>query len=578
MDQDRTQKSLMGRDMAGMEKRNGKNWIKRGGAVLLGIVLAILLEGVIGIYRINRGYGQNSSYFPLTVANVNDYVVGGEDNSLWLKTGEIPCMFFYPKRELGHIRLRFKEPLTQEMDVQCSYGQNNFFHVLQQKNNYLVEGTTEAAFTVPYGKWDSFCLSIKGDFFLEAIEGAEAVPLAFISGSQVMEQVNGVRLFLFLFFFISGGLLLAIKGEKAQEKKAAGAVERPRVVFLDGIRVLATFMVIVVHVWGVLEKMSVLQEKKEVYLLFLIGQFVSISCNPLFFMISGALLLPWREESFSVFVRKRLIKVVLPLLVYGCVYIFLLSASQASLQEWTAVYMWSMIRGSVRMAPHLWMVFELIAMYVLVLPLRGLLKNASEQTEKLLAVFILVLMTVYSASHYWRMELAFSTFLNGWTGVFLFGYLMNRSWMRRYDRLWMIGGILGLAAGVSISMYMGNSSRYVFGTSIFVLLIACGIYAAVLHLEVYLQKIKKALLFVSKYSYSVLLIHWFVLYHILFIQGMSPLMPKVAFVLLTLFLCSLLSFLFAFVADHMVVAVLEQGIHQAAKFFCRCLPGRKRKS
>ena len=77
-----------------------------------------------------------------------------------------------------------------------------------------------------------------------------------------------------------------------------------------------------------------------------------------------------------------------------------------------------MLRGNVRMAPHLWMVFELIAMYVLVLPLRSLLKNASEQTEKLLTLFILVLMGVYSVSHYWKIDLAFSTFLNGWTGVF----------------------------------------------------------------------------------------------------------------------------------------------------------------
>lgn len=560
--------------MAEMEKKNRKTRIKKGAAVLLGIVLAVLLEGVIGVCRINRGYGKNSSYFPLTVADVQDYIVGGEDNSLWLKTGEVPRMFFYPSKELGHIRIRFKEPLMQEMDIQCSYGQNNFFHVLQQKKSYLVEGTTEAAFTVPCGKWDSFCLSIKGDFFLEKLEGTEAVPLDEISGSQVVEQVNWVRFFLFLFFFISGGLLFVTKREKEQERKAAGEKEKPRVIFLDGIRVLATFMVIVVHVWGVLEKMSVLQEKTEVYLLFLIGQFLSISCNPLFFMISGALLLPWREENVSVFVRKRLMKVVLPLLVYGGVYIFLLSASQASLQEWSMVYILSMIRGSVRMAPHFWMVFELISMYILVLPLRGLLQHASEQTEKLLAMFILVLMTIYSISHYCYIELGFSTFLNGWAGVFLLGYLMNRSWMRRYDRLWMIGGIGGLAAGVSISMFTGSSSRYVFGTSIFVLLIACGIYSALFRLEKYLQRIKKFLLFVSKYSYSVLLIHWFVLYHILFIQGMSPLMPKVAFVLVSLTLCSLISFFFAFAADHMVIAVLEQGARRTAKL----LSGGRRKS
>lgn len=547
--------------MAEMKKKNKWKW---AAALVLGIVLAVLFEGIIALYRVNRGYGNEKTAFPLAAESGNDYVVG-ENGTVWIKTGIQPFMLFHLQEDLGHIHIRFKEPLAQEMDISCYYAQSDAFHVLQQKNAYLVEGTTEAYFSVPYGTWDSYRLGIDGDFILESIEGVKSVPFSQIRAEQVLSQANGVRFILFLFLFVCGGVLFAAKGEEG--KKAGKAREsggKPRVVYMDGIRVFATFMVIVVHVWGVLEKMSVLQEQKGVYFLFLIGQFISISCNPLFFMLSGALLLPWREESLSVFVRKRLAKVVLPLLVYGGVYIILLSASQASVQEWTIVYILSMLRGSVRMAPHLWMVFELLAMYVLVLPLRGLLKNASEQTEKLLTLFILVLMTVYSVSHYWRLDLAFSTFLSGWTGVFLLGYLMNRSWMRRYDRLWMMGGVLGLVLGVAFSMTAGSSNRYVFGTSIFVLLIACGIYSAFFCLEGYLQKIKGLLLFLGKYSYSVLLIHWFVLYDILFIQGMSPLMPKVFFILLSVSLCSLLSFVFAVFTDHMVIAVLERGISQAA--------------
>lgn len=544
-----------------MKKKNKWKW---AAALVLGIVLAVLFEGIIALYRVNRGYGNEKTAFPLAAESGNDYVVG-ENGTVWIKTGIQPFMLFHLQEDLGHIHIRFKEPLAQEMDISCYYAQSDAFHVLQQKNAYLVEGTTEAYFSVPYGSWDSYRLGIDGDFILESIEGVKSVPFSQIRAEQVLSQVNGVRFILFLLLFVCGGVLFAAKGEEG--KKAGKAREsggKPRVVYMDGIRVFATFMVIVVHVWGVLEKMSVLQEQKGVYFLFLIGQFISISCNPLFFMLSGALLLPWREESLSVFVRKRLAKVVLPLLVYGGVYIILLSASQASVQEWTIVYVLSMLRGSVRMAPHLWMVFELLAMYVLVLPLRGLLKNASEQTEKLLTLFILVLMTVYSVSHYSRLDLAFSTFLSGWTGVFLLGYLMNRSWMRRYDRLWMMGGVLGLVLGVVFSMTAGSSNRYVFGTSIFVLLIACGIYSAFFCLEGYLQKIKGLLLFLGKYSYSVLLIHWFVLYDILFIQGMSPLMPKVFFILLSVSLCSLLSFVFAVFTDHMVIAVLERGISQAA--------------
>lgn len=555
--------------MAEMKKKNKWKW---AAALVLGIVLAVLFEGIIALYRVNRGYGNEKTAFLLAAESGNDYVVG-ENGTLWVKTGIQPYMLFHLKEDLGHVHIRFKEPLAQEMNISCYYAQSDAFHVLQQKNAYLVEGTTEAFFSVPFGNWDSYRLGIDGDFVLESIEGVKSVPLSQIKTEQVLLQANGVRFILFLLLFVCGGLFLAEKREG--RKKSRASEGKPRMVYMDGIRVFATFMVIVVHVWGALEKMSVLQEQKGVYFLFLIGQFISISCNPLFFMLSGALLLPWREESFSVFVRKRLAKVILPLLVYGGVYIILLSASQFSVQEWTTVYVLSMLRGNVRMAPHLWMVFELIAMYVLVLPLRSLLKNASEQTEKLLTLFILVLMGVYSVSHYWKIDLAFSTFLNGWTGVFLLGYLMNRSWMRRYDRLWMTGGVLGLVLGVAFSMMAGSSNRYVFGTSIFVLLIACGIYSAFFCLESCLQKCKGILLFLGKYSYSVLLIHWFVLYNVLFIQGMSPLMPKVFFVLLSVSLCSLLSFVFAVFIDHMVIAVLERGISQAAKTIRRLFKRRE---
>ena len=108
-----------------------------------------------------------------------------------VKTGIQPYMLFHLKEDLGHVHIRFKEPLAQEMNISCYYAQSDAFHVLQQKNAYLVEGTTEAFFSVPFGNWDSYRLGIDGDFVLESIEGVKSVPLSQIRQSRYFYRQTG---------------------------------------------------------------------------------------------------------------------------------------------------------------------------------------------------------------------------------------------------------------------------------------------------------------------------------------------------------------------------------------------------
>lgn len=565
-----------------MAKIQIKEWIKWGVVIILGVIAAFLLEAVITIYQISRGYGEKTEYFPLAVMESNDYMVGGEDGKLWVTTGADPWVILYSDREIGHIRIRFQEPLTKDMSISCFYGRDNAFHTLQHKERYLLEGTKEAVFTIPYGKWNSYRLGIAGDFFLDKLEGAEVIPLSAIQARQVQQQINQRRLLVFLFIFCASGCLMAKQRERRKEKEkqekgkqegTKGKAARPRVLYLDAVRVLAALLVILVHIVGPMELIFSLRGNKVIYWVFWCIRFVIISCNPLFFMLSGALLLPWRDEAWSEFVKKRLIKVVLPLLVYGGIYLVVLCASQASLREWLSAYTMRMLEGRVQMGTHLWMVFELIGMYLLVIPFRAFLNHCSEQTEKMLAVFILALTGIRSIAYVYGIELAVSTFLGDWTGVFLFGYLMNQKWMRRYDRFWAVGGLATIIVGAFLAIHQANSERYIFGSSIFVLVIACGIFSVILHMEDRLQRIKGILVFFSQYSYSILLIHWFVLHNILFIQGLSRFKPML-YVFSALSSCVLLSFLFSVFIDNTIVALIEHGIRQMAYWIGKCLkPG-----
>ena len=140
------------------------------------------------------------------------------------------------------------------------------------------------------------------------------------------------------------------------------------------------------------------------------------------------------------------------------------------------------------------------------------------------------------------------------------GYLLTRKWMRKYDRIWMAGGCVALVLAVWIGTVRKDYAEIVYNESLFLLCISCGIFVAMLHMEKIIQSrniIKRILIFCSKYSYSVLLIHWYVLYNFVFAKGLSSDMPGVVLVFVPVFACAGLSLLYSVVIEHTGIAVLE---------------------
>ena len=111
---------------------------------------------------------------------------------------------------------------------------------------------------------------------------------------------------------LSASLSLLFSEKRKAKQKAKGL----RVLYFDGIRTLAAVLVIVIHVLEPLEGNYSSHSSSKFYLLFLGVMILSYCCNQLFLMLSGALLLPYREETISQFIQKRGLKVVLPLLIY----------------------------------------------------------------------------------------------------------------------------------------------------------------------------------------------------------------------------------------------------------------------
>ncbi len=91
-------------------------------------------------------------------------------------------------------------------------------------------------------------------------------------------------------------------------------MDKERIVYLDVIRVVACMMVILMH--------SPLPGNGAPAFVMTGISFVTAPCIGLFFMVSGSLLLPVRT-TMKAFYKKRLLKVVIPTLVWTIVYLII---------------------------------------------------------------------------------------------------------------------------------------------------------------------------------------------------------------------------------------------------------------
>jgi surface polysaccharide O-acyltransferase-like enzyme len=160
------------------------------------------------------------------------------------------------------------------------------------------------------------------------------------------------------------------------------------------------------------------------------------TCIPLFIMLSGALLLtqePWDAKSF---IRKRLTKVLLPLPVWTLVY-----------AAWRK-FMWghditladvlgSFIAGAAKpIFPHLWFMFLILSLYLLVPVLRIYFLNSSRNNQ-LYFVGLWIAASVVKPVLQQRFGIELGYYLDpyfGYIGYFLVGATIYRFFPARMGR------------------------------------------------------------------------------------------------------------------------------------------------
>lgn len=142
----------------------------------------------------------------------------------------------------------------------------------------------------------------------------------------------------------------------------------------DLLRILATFMVIILHVNDRIPQKDSLET-----IMFYFSEVLSLIAVPIFFMLSGNLLLSpvnSRYETPFIFYKKRLTKVFFPFMLWSLFYIYNTTGVTGVLQGLKSITLFPA-------AGHLWYIYPLLGYYLITPWLRDCFNRVDEKQNRI---------------------------------------------------------------------------------------------------------------------------------------------------------------------------------------------------
>lgn len=212
-------------------------------------------------------------------------------------------------------------------------------------------------------------------------------------------------------------------------------MEKERVIFIDYIRVIACFMVMLVHASenfyaadtsGLAGNMSLLANEANRFWVAFYDGGVARTCVPLFMIVSAFLLVPMKPSvGMGQFYRRRFARILPPFIFFLIVYTFLPLLWGAMNWEQSLSDLVRLPFNFPSMAGHLWFMYPLIGLYLIIPVVSPWLERASAKEE----LFFIVLF-------------AFST-LMPWLHRFVLPELWGECFWNPFHTLWYFSGFLG---------------------------------------------------------------------------------------------------------------------------------------
>lgn len=512
------------------------------GSLVLLVLLIITALGILFYQSLSWHYEMQGavtdlSGIPMTSSGYEVVSAGGGPGKRFKVTGEDPQFLLEIQKNgmvlVGGIQLIFGEvrQAQEPLAVQVFYAaQGEEFSEKHSVKGALKAGEKAVLLPVPPGQYETLRFDIDGDFELTAIQSC-AEPMAaqayvsqdtvqrclwyfpaVIIGFSLIYWAHGVR-------FKQGGftarayLKSVFLGAETTEKRA---------VYLDYLRVLAAVLVILAHTCSPMVDAADADWKRLVLVL---GLSLGLCCNILYVMLSGTLLLGGsqheREGVLSFYIR-RASKVIIPLIAYYFLLLHLNDEVRFLPPKQIGAALKRIMTGAPDVGPHLWLIYTIVALYLVTPFFRVMVQHMSDRLLSSLAVVILVLNALTTYLPVFGMAFGASTFLAGWEGVFLLGYILTRQSSqegapRRIRWILCLAAVsyVVMAAAVFVDSAQMN---LVYGSTPPIVLASCGIFVLFIKYKDWFQDKSNAVVrLCSKYSYSIILIHWYALFVV--VQG-----------------------------------------------------------
>ena len=228
----------------------------------------------------------------------------------------------------------------------------------------------------------------------------------------------------------------------------------------DLIRVVAIFLVVVIHVSGQLTNVWGEIPTDQWIIADIYGGIARIAV-PLFFMISGYLLLP-RSESLNVFYAKRMTKLLIPLVAWSLIYLGWYCGNHPNTCTPNLVWNLLLIQGTYY---HLWFLYSLLSIYLILPVLRLMIKP---DTDKKILWYLIALWLIFQpvltmANKFWGFSIKISPPLaTGFVCYFMLGYLLGEIMLSRVriilsTVIWVISTLITI---VGTYLFTLNSGQF----------------------------------------------------------------------------------------------------------------------
>ena len=241
-------------------------------------------------------------------------------------------------------------------------------------------------------------------------------------------------------------------------------MEKQRIVFIDYLRVVACFLVMLVHASenfygadssGLAGNVSLLATEQNRFWVAFFDGGVARTCVPLFMIASAFLLAPLKPgQGMGAFYRHRFLRILPPMLCFMLIYTFLPLAWGAMTWEQSMQDLRTIPFNFPSMAGHLWFMYPLISLYIIIPVVSPWLERASARDERLFLGF-------------WGL----STLLP-WLHRLVAPELWGECFWNEYHALWYCSGYLGylvLAHYIRVHLNWDRDKRLRVGALCFLL-------------------------------------------------------------------------------------------------------------